>query len=321
MSMLESIRSLRLFATGSVLCASLVVAAPLASSTPQPISDVACLRKTTLDLMHRGPTAEEINDLASGAVTFGERVDEFLDSPEFSQIVFDWYRREFAPTGLSPAGTDLEEPARIARHLVMNDRDMRELLTGTFTIDLQGKEVPQNQRGPAGVLSTKYYMSSSLGLLRRNWAGRYQRQFTGIVLGAAPLPENEDVDLSRDGIAKNPACAGCHVNGNFGIDHLAKFADCWNEDGTYNNSCSENPEAKFLATTGRGLPDLARITVESNEWKSMMVGFYFKQLFGRGMARSEIPYYLDAVRVFEESGYQARPVIRHLITSPGYCAR
>jgi hypothetical protein len=290
------------------------------STAPEAISDVACLRKMALDLTHRGPTDDELARLKAKSTTLAQLADAYLASPEFSQVVFDWYRREFPPTSLTPVGTDTEEPARIARYVVMNDRDLRELLTGSYTVAGGGTVAQQTGKPAAGVLSTRHYMSSSLGLLRRNWAGRFQRQWTGIALQAVSIPPNTPLDTSREGLAANAICAGCHIHPLYGIDALAKFVDCWREDGSYDSACTP-PPAEFLTVKGQGLPDLGKATVSSNEWKAQMVSYFFRQLYGRGLATSETGAYLEAVQVFEASGFKARALLRHFVTTPAYCAR
>ena len=302
----------------AVLFALTAMASPTALA-PEPISDVACLRKMSLDLTHRAPTAAEIAKLKTGAATLTQLADGYLASEDFSRVVFDWYRREFPPTGSTPTGIDTEEPARIARHLVVNDRDYRELMTGSFTVGADGVVSPQGVQA-AGVLSTRHYMSSALGLYRRVWAGRFERQWTGIALTAAVLPEGAPVDTSREGTASNPACAGCHVHPVYGIDALAKFVDCWKEDGTYDAACTP-PQGSFLARPGQGLPALGKLMIESTEWKSHMVNFFFRIFFGRGLATSETDYYFAAVKTFETSGFRAKALIKHFVTSPAYCAR
>jgi hypothetical protein len=305
-----------------LLLASLLAASALAGPTstrPEAISDPACLRKMALDLVHRGPTAAELAQLKGGA-TLSQLADGYLASPGFSAVVFDWYRREFPPTSITPAGIDTEEPARIARHVVINDRDYRELLTGTFTVGADGSVVEQTGKPAAGVLSTRHYMTSALGLLRRNWAGRYERQWTGIVLQAISIPPGDPIDTSRAGLANNPMCANCHVHPIYGIDHLAKFVDCWKDDGSYNAACTP-PQTQFLTVPGQGLPALGKVTVASKEWKAQMVNWFFRQFFGRSLATTEADYYLAAAQVFEQSGFRAKALIKHIVTSPQYCAR
>ena len=135
------------------LAAVPALAVPTAT-TPQPISDVACLRKMSLDLAHRGPTAAELDKVKTQGTTLGQMADAYLSSPEFSGVVFDWYRREFPPTSVTPAGIDTEEPARIARHIVVNDLDFREVMTGNYTVGTDGVASMQVGRPAAGVLST-----------------------------------------------------------------------------------------------------------------------------------------------------------------------
>lgn len=301
-----------------IALASGALAAPT-NTTPLPISDVACLRKMSLDLTHRGPTDAELEKVKSKTATLAQMADAYLASPEFSGVVFDWYRREFPPTSITPAGIDTEEPARIARHIVVNDLDFREIMTGNFTVGTDGVSSMQVGKPAAGVLSTRHYMSSATGLYRRVWAGRFERQWTGIALTAASIPPGP-IDLSRDGLANNPACAGCHVHPVYGIDALARFVDCWKEDGNYDAACT-SPDAMFLTRAGKGLPELGKLMVASKEWKAQIVNFYFRVFFGRGLATTESEYYLAAAQTFETSGFRAKALIKHLVTSSAYCAR
>jgi len=311
---------MRFIALLVALCAVPALAGPIPTNTaPQPISDVACLRKMSLDLTHRGPTAAELEKVKTKSATLEQMADGYLSSAEFSAVVFDWYRREFPPTSVSPAGIDTEEPARIVRHIVVNDLDFREVMTGNYTVGADGVKSMQVGRPAAGVLSTRHYMSSAGGLLRRVWAGRFERQWTGIALTAASIPPGP-IDLSRDGIANNPACAGCHVHPVYGIDQLARFADCWKDDGSYDGACTP-PDSMFLTRAGKGLPALGQVMVESKEWKAQIVNFYFRVFFGRALATSESGYYVAAAKTFETSGFRAKALIKHLVTSPAYCAR
>jgi hypothetical protein len=294
--------------------------AAMSDDRPAAIPDLACLRKLSLDLTARGPSDDAVARLTSGDATLDDLADEYLASPEFADVAFDWMRQEFPATNLTTAETDIEEPARLMRHILLADRDWREILTATYTVDEAGAEHPITDRPAAGILSTRYLLSSSVGSLRRNWAGRFERQFAGIVLVAVTLPPGDETDTSRDGLAGNPACAGCHVHPTYGIDSLARFADCYDPAGERIAGCAD-PEASFLLETGRGLPDLGRITATTNEFKSQSVDFFFKRLFGRDLARQEAAFYGAAARAFTDSGYKAREVVRFLVTSPEYCAR
>jgi len=286
----------------------------------EPMPDTSCLRKLSLDLRHSGPSDDEIARVKSGETSIEGIADEYLASPEFERVSFDWMRREFPPTHLTTDEMDIEQPARLMHHILMEDRDWREIVTATYTVKKDGSVREITNRPAAGILTTEYYLASTVGNLRRNWAGRFERQFAGITLVAVTLDPNEEVDVSRDSLAQNPACAGCHADPVHGIDALARFADCYDDTGARIQDCTD-PEASFLLETGRGLPDLGRITAETNEFKSQSVNFFFKRLFGRYLAQEEAGYYSEAASAFEDSGYQARALIKHIVTSPAYCSR
>jgi hypothetical protein len=295
-------------------------APPSQATETTPLNDALCARKMALDLTHASPSAEVLARLDKGDASLDTLADEYLASPEFSQVAFDWMRAEFTPTALTNAETDVEEPARLMHFILMKDRDWRETMTATYTVDAAGVEHEITDRPAAGILTTKYSLQSTVGSFRRNWAGRLERQFAGITLVAVTIPAGSTIDVSPDGLAANPDCAGCHVHPVYGIDHLAKFAECYDDAGARIAGC-EDPEASFLLQSGRGLVDLGRITAATNEFKSQSIDFFFKRLFGRDLAREEAVFYSEAASVFAASGYHARELIKHLVTSEAYCSR
>ena len=293
---------------------------PAQTGKTSAISDLLCLRKMSLDLTHRSPTSEDMARLERGEMTLETLADQYLASPDFSAVAFNWMRQEFPPTALTTAQTDIEEPARLMQHVLLDDKDWREILTATYTVDAAGATHEITDRPAAGILSTRYSLQSTVGSFRRNWAGRFERQFVGITLVAVTLPPGDMTDVSPDGLASNPNCAGCHVHPTYGIDSLAKFAACYDDTGARIAGCVD-PDATFLLQAGRGLGDLGRITASTNEFKSQTVDFFFKRLFGRDLAREEAAFYSDAADLLAHSGFQARALIKHLVTSEAYCAR
>jgi hypothetical protein len=273
-----------------------------------------------LDLTHASPSPENFSRLENKEVSLDQLADEYLASPEFSKVAFDWMRAEFTPTALTNAETDVEEPARLMHYVLMQDHDWRETMTATYTVDTAGAPHEITDRPAAGIITTKYSLQSTVGSFRRNWAGRFERQFAGITLVAVTIPAGSTIDVTPDGLASNPDCAGCHVHPVYGIDDLAKFVKCYDDAGDRIAGC-EDPEASFLLQKGRGLVDLGRITASTNEFKSQAIDFFFKKLFGRDVAREEAVFYSEAAAVFAASDYHARELIKHLVTSEAYCSR
>ena len=177
-------------------------------------------------------------------------------------------------------------------------------------------------RPAAGIVSTQHYMSAFVGGYRRNWAGHFLSQWGGIKLDAVSLPpEDESRDLSPKSLLDDPACAGCHGSPIYGIDHLAAFARCYDETGTFIRGCS-GANGSFLAEKGSGLQGLGLITSESNEFKAQTIHFFARKMFGRGIAKQETNYYLRAVSAFKgDNRYSARSLLRFIATSPDYCSR
>lgn len=319
-------KSLSIAGVSTALAATAVmtgVAGPT-STTPEPISDVQCLRKMALDLTHRGPTPEEVAAIKNGTSSLDEMADSFLASAEFEAVVTSWYRPQFPPTDETPPAVDVLEPSRIATYIVVNDLDYRQILTGTFTIDETGAMQPVTDRPAAGVLSTAHYMSAYGGSYRRNWAGHFLREWTGIQLEAVTLPpEVNPNDLNPDDLINNPACGGCHGNEIYGIDRLAPFTFCYRADGTYDDTCdaATTSAGTFLLEPGAGLPMLAAITADSREFRAQTVNKFYTQLFGRWVAKQETKYYVRAASAFLNSDFSAKALIKHMVTSPEYCAR
>ncbi len=313
----------RYAAAGVLVCvASISVFANPDATDPEPITDTLCLRKMALDLTDRGPTEAEVADLESGNLTLDQFADSYMATPEFEQVVFNWYRTQFPPTELSIAigGIDVEEPSRIAQHIVLSDLDYRMLLTADFTVSPAGEELPASNGPAAGILGTQHYMSAFSGSFRRNWAGHFLKEWTPIILAAVTLPDNDDTDLSPDSLMTNPLCSNCHASEIYGIDHLAPFAQCYSDEGLYQSSCVEKG-GKFLTEDGADLGSLGVIVTDSNEFMANSVNFFFRKLFGRSMAFQEQTFYLDRVAEFRASGYNAKSLIKNIVTSNEYCAR
>jgi len=288
------------------------------STTPEPIPQELCLRKMALDLTHRGPTTDELSRLQAGSSSLDQLADEYLSSSEFEGVVANWYRARFPPTAITPEGVDFEEPVRIATHIVLSDMDYRNIVNGTFTITPEGEMVEVTDRPAAGVLSTAHYMSAYSGSFRRNWSGHFLAEWGGVRLEAVSLPPDiDEADLAPENLLQNPACAGCHGDEVWGVDYLAGFAQCYEPDGSYRGGdCS----GTWLTETGNGLQDLGRITADSKRFKAQTVNFFFEKLFGRHIAVQEADYYITAQAAFTESGYNARSLIKNMVTSAAYCA-
>src|SRR4029079_12165310 len=125
--------------------------------------------------------------------------------------------------------------------------------------------------GPAaaGVLTTQSYLSAYTGVMYRNWAGQLLRGMAGLTLAPVTvIPAGQDA--SREGLAANPVCAGCHVHPVHGVDFAAAFHDCHDVNGLPIAGCTQT-DRSFLGQTGRTLPDLGKILSSSVEWRATMI--------------------------------------------------
>src|SRR5436190_21291995 len=62
-----------------------------------PVSDLVCGRKMALDLTHNAIAADDVGKLERGELTLSTLADQYLASPEFEAVAFDWMRSEFPP--------------------------------------------------------------------------------------------------------------------------------------------------------------------------------------------------------------------------------
>lgn len=289
-----------------------------ADPTPAPLSPIACLRKMAMDLTNRAPSDDDFAALASGK-PLSEFADQYIASPAFSQIMFDVFRGAFSPTESVPAGADTEEPARIARHLVVNDGDFRDMVVGNFTIDAGGRVVAA--AGVAsGILTTQSYLSAYTGVEFRNWSGQVLKGLAGIVL----IPVTEippGIDSSPGGLAANPACAGCHTNPIFGVDNVASFHKCYDERGLPVSGCSPTGSTSFLGKTGSTITDLGQILAESVEWRAQAIQNFHRFFWGRGIGKNETSFYRRAEKAWLDAEYRPQALIKHAVLAPEYCAR
>jgi len=307
-------KSLSVYTVAATMLAS---TAAYSDPRPKPISKVACLRKMALDLTNLAPSTEDLEQLESGT-PLSDFADKYLATAAFAQIIFDVYRSAFAPTAKVPDDADREEPARIARHLVVNDLDYRDMIVGNFTVDAAGTVKPA--AGVAsGILTTQSYMSAYTGIENRNWSGQVLRGLAGVVL--TPVSEiPPGTDASRGGLAANPACASCHTNPLFGVDNVASFHDCYDDKGLPMAGCT-NGSTSFLGKPGSTITDLGKILVESIEWRAQAIQFFHRYFWGRPIAKNETALYFKAEKAWMDAGFKPHALIRETVLSPAYCSR
>jgi hypothetical protein len=272
-----------------------------------------------LDLTNRGPSPQDVADLKSGSKSLAAFADAYLASPRFASTAFDWARGWYAPTPKVPANADIEEPGRIARYLLTSDVDFRELVTGSYTVGTSGSTSPL---GPdaAGVLTTQNYLSAYSGIQNRNWAGHVLKGMAGVVLmPITAIPAG--TDSSRDGLAANPLCAGCHVHPIYGVDHVGPFRDCYDKAGIAIPGCTLDKTQSFLGQTGKTIPDLGKILAGSVEWRARMIQGFQLILGSRMIGKNEIPAYRAAESAWLAAGYKPKALIKQIVTSEHYCAR
>lgn len=303
--------------TTTVTAVLLAATAASADPTPTPISQVACLRKIALDLTNSGPSDDDLAALASGT-PLSTFVDKYLASPAFAQVMFDVFRGMLPPTAKVPGNADKEEPARIVRHLVVDNADYRDMVSGNYTVDASFKVVPA--KGTAsGILTTQTYLSAYTGIEYRNWSGQVLKGLAGIVL--TPVSEiPPGTDASRGGLANNPACAGCHTSPLYGVDHVASFHDCYDDQGLAVAGCTPG-STTFLGQTGSTITDLGQILAQSVEWRAQAIQSFHRMFWGRGIGKNETSLYRDEEKAFLEAGYQPQALIKKIVLSSTYCAR
>ncbi len=306
-----------------IVCLVCTLAACSGDSGPSTvtISDTLCLRKMALDLTDKGPSQADITAIEDTSKTLETIADEYMATPEFEQVIFNWYRELFPPRGISPPGIDYEEPSRIAREVVIGDRDFKEILTADYTVLPDGTITPVTGKPVAGVLSTQHYMSSHVGSLRRNWAGYYVKTWGGFRLEPISLPPGvDDAELTRDAITSNPSCASCHANELYGIDFVGPIAECFTAQGLYDANCQEQG-GKYLAQDISNLTQLGQVTADSKEFMSFTINFFYEKLFGRPLARQELEIYDGAAQALLSGNGRIKELLKHIVTSPEYCSR
>jgi len=293
------------------------VTAAFADSTPTRISPVACLRKLAMDLTNQAPSDDDFAALAAGK-PLSEFADQYIATAAFSQKIFDFFRGTYSPTDLVPDTADKEEPARIARHVVVSNGDLRDMVAGNYTVDAAGNVVP-GTGVKSGILTTQTYLSAYTGNLFRNWSGQVIKGLAGTVL--TPVSEVPDgVDSSRNGLAANPACASCHTNSLHGVDKVAAFHDCYSVAGLPIAGCTPTPTT-FLGKPGSTITDLGQILAESVEWRAASIQDFYRIFWGRGIGKNETSYYRSAEKALLDAGYKPQELVKHIVLAPEYCSR
>lgn len=251
----------------------------------------------------------------------------------------------------------IEAAPRLVEHVVLNNKPYHEIVTASYTManeivatvwglpyDVQGKggwkvtKYPKEQP-TAGVLSDGFMFTRHASTSANRNRGRAQqvaRIFLCVDYANRALDLKEKIDLSdeqkvRSAVRKNPTCNSCHQT----LDPLASFFASHyplrlpEQESSYPLR-QYAPEFKdffrtakpaFFGKPGETIADLGKMIAKDPRFHHCMTKRFYAYLLDidvEQVPRERVEYY---ARVFEESGFKAKELVKAIVLSDDFQAR
>ncbi len=217
-----------------------------------PLDDAALVRRLSLDLRGVLPGEDELDALESGAVTWADLRDDYLDDPRLEErlvalLAEQWLTRvdtfevQYYDYHLDPEQEFVfersvgEEPLRLMAHIAVQDRPWTETVTADYTManDLLADIWPLDHPGGGWQEATYTDLRPAAGVLSTN--GLWWRYVTNIsnlnrsraaaisqlLLCSDPLSrpvsfsgssQLAESDGTANAIREDPYCVACHAS-------------------------------------------------------------------------------------------------------------
>jgi hypothetical protein len=327
-------------------------------------------RRVNIDFCGIGPTYEDVQRFAALAPAAQEaELDRVLDTCLTSEhwvardgVLWNLAYRKVRPiqalksgegAGLFPLG-DYFDDLNYFVWVSTGDRDVREMLTGTYYVtrsmgpqtvytrveDLAQHFVPLNRR--AGMLTQRWFLVYFIMFspLQRTMAAQAYRVFLGLDIalleGLYPIA-NEPVDYDLAGV-QAPACAGCHstldpltypfrdydgIQGGvsfpgtpFGSYMPNRMTRLW---AARPGTLGQSPEAGYIfGQRVANLQEWAQVAANSDAFAAAMVGDYWNLLIGRRPEPGNAEYQALWQGLGPTDNYRVRAMLRRLIRTEAY---
>ena len=233
-------------------------------------------------LLDRPPNNDELGRLDVGEVDRADLIDGWLASPEHSSSYLNRVREILEFDG-TPDG---EEPARLWNYIERNDRPLKEILTGTYTVDVDGNRVDRPAfHGQTG-LTMKGYIVGKPGLPAYNYAARVMTGFMGRVFDVPQAALDARATATAiSTVDPTSLCFSCHNV----LTPLAHQRLKWDNDGNHRETFadgrdiddSDNDLVAGYPFKGTGLEAFSLVAVKKEAFARRMANAHFLMVFGR----------------------------------------
>ncbi|HEX8705816.1 MAG TPA: carbohydrate-binding domain-containing protein [Myxococcaceae bacterium] len=283
------------------------------------------LVKLAQDLVGRPPTATELAGFESGAKSWEQMVDGYLNSADFRAYYFHKMRIRTESEGT----VDSDEPARLWTYLVTTGAPMKELLTGDYSVSPSFSKVTRPpEHGQTGVLTMKGFIQNKPGLPHYNYAARVMTDFMGSIFEVpSEVFDMRGAATAASTVDPTSLCFSCHQV----LTPLAHQRLKWNDDGTYRTTDEQgrpidDSDHDLVATypfKGQGLPAFATQAVKKEAFIRRTINAQYSLFFNRELRHTldERVMYKRLWDVSQSSNGNLKAVLKAIALSPEYTRR
>jgi hypothetical protein len=243
-------------------------------------------------------------------------VDTLLKDPAFIERFARFVNAEMNPEpGMLPG----EDAAYTLSKFILTDGSVpwKDMFVGPYDVTDTVTPDPNGLGYFRSDAWMKRYAGNELAGYRLSSAYRILQNTTGLQLTATTNVEG--VDLSADG-RKSPACAGCHYNGWFALDLVARTLS--KRKGTGDKITFTPPtEGPQTILGGQQIADdksLVEALVASDDFKFHTCRLAFQFLYGRAETTCEGQVFDKCIDAFGASGTM-QSALGAIAKDPGFC--
>jgi hypothetical protein len=254
-----------------------------------------CATRLSIAILGKSPSASALasTDPQSG-------VDAMLDDSAFIERFASYANSQFNP---EPGETKADDASyTLAKFVLTGKKPWKEMFVGNYAV---GADTVTPDPNGLGYFTSKAWMTRYAGNETDGYrivsAYRILQNTTGLQLTATTTSPN--MDLSATGRQAAP-CNGCHYQGWFALDKVAKILSRRNGEGatiTFTPP-SEGPQQLLDDKPYANQKELVTAIVESENFTFNTCRLAFKFLYGREESTCEAPVFDKCVDAFKAGG-------------------
>ncbi len=350
--------------------------APTADPTLHYLSPTEHLTRASLALRGVRPSVADLQAVAADPTQLPAIVDRYLATPEFGATIEDLHNEQLLMrleqpqftmqpvAGTATAGATFlqlntsvyEEPLRLIREIVTNDRPYTDIVTADYTMadglvaaiwgyphatapDQWERTSYPDARGAAGILSTSafYERWHSTGFnFNRGRANEISRALLCHDFLTSDIVPDTSIDLSNpdivaNAVVQNPSCAGCHqtldplasylfpFKGNLTVGQITAYPLPWylpNQTNRWQTTNKRPP--MFFGDTASGLTGLGQAIAQDPRF-ARCAAVHFASYFTE-VPEDQLPadWIAQLQQQFVASNYSAKQLAKAVVLSDAF---